>query len=89
MRHSVSDTAEFGDLTRGPRVVDEHVRERMGELLAEIRSGAFAREWIADMDAGEPRLTELREQAGGQTLEQVGGELRALMRRERSEVQAG
>jgi len=89
MRHSVSDTAEFGDLTRGPRVVDEHVRERMGELLAEIRSGAFAREWIADMDAGEPRLTELREQAAGQTLEQVGGELRALMRRERSEVQAG
>ncbi|MEX2612896.1 MAG: ketol-acid reductoisomerase [Gaiellaceae bacterium] len=89
MRHSISDTAEFGDLTRGPRVIDDHVRETMRALLADIRSGAFAQEWIADMDAGEPRLAELREQASGQALEQVGRELRALMRRERSEVQAG
>ena len=89
MRYSVSDTAEYGDLTRGPRVVDEHVRETMRALLADVRSGVFAREWIAEMDAGEPRLAELREQAAGQTLEQVGKELRALMRRERSEVQAG
>ena len=89
MRYSVSDTAEYGDLTRGPRVIDEHVRGRMRELLAEIRAGAFAKEWIAEMDAGEPRLTRLREQAAEQTLEQVGGELRALMRREGSEVRAG
>jgi ketol-acid reductoisomerase len=89
MRYSISDTAEFGDLTRGPRVIDEHVRETMRALLADVRSGAFAKEWIAEMDAGEPRLSELREQASGQVLEQVGGELRALMRRERSEVQAG
>ena len=89
MRYSVSDTAEFGDLTRGPRVIDEHVRGRMRELLADIRSGAFAEEWIAEMDAGEPRLAELREQAAEQTLEQVGSELRALMRREGSEVGAG
>ncbi len=89
MRHSISDTAEYGDLTRGPRVVDEHVRERMRALLADIRSGAFAQEWIAEMEAGEPRLAELREQASGQVLEQVGRELRALMRREGSEVQAG
>jgi ketol-acid reductoisomerase len=89
MRHSISDTAEFGDLTRGPRVIDDDVRESMRGLLADIRSGAFAQEWIAEMDAGEPRLAELREQASGQVLEQVGKELRALMRREGSEVQAG
>jgi len=89
MRHSVSDTAEFGDLTRGPRVIDGHVRKTMQELLSEIRAGTFAQEWIADMDAGEPRLAELREQASGQVLEQVGRELRGLMRREESEVQAG
>jgi ketol-acid reductoisomerase len=87
MRYSISDTAEFGDLTRGPMVVDEHVRERMRELLADIRSGAFAREWIAEMEAGEPRLKALREQAAAQPLEQVGRELRALMRRE-TEVEA-
>jgi ketol-acid reductoisomerase len=88
MRWSVSDTAEYGDLTRGPRVVDEHVREQMRSLLEEIRSGTFAREWIAEMDAGEPRLNELREQAADQELERVGTELRGLMRRERSEVGA-
>ena len=89
MRHSISDTAEYGDLTRGPSVIDEHVRTRMREILADIRSGTFAREWIAEMDAGEPRLNELREQASSQTLERVGAELRALMRREESEVRAG
>jgi ketol-acid reductoisomerase len=81
MRSSISDTAEYGDLTRGPRVVDEHVRARMGVLLDEIRSGVFAREWIAEMDAGEPELRRLREQASGQVLEQVGRELRGLMSR--------
>jgi ketol-acid reductoisomerase len=89
MRHSVSDTAEYGDLTRGPRVVDEHVRESMRTLLSDIRSGVFAKEWIAEMDAGEPHLAELREQAASQLLEQVGPELRALMRRESAEVKAG
>ena len=89
MRHSISDTAEFGDLTRGARVIDDHVRESMRALLADIRSGGFAQEWIEDMDAGEPRLVELRAQASGQVLEEVGRELRALMRREGSEVQAG
>jgi ketol-acid reductoisomerase len=82
MRYSVSDTAEFGDLTRGPRVIDDLVREQMKALLEEIQSGAFAREWIAEMDAGEPRLKELREQASELEIERVGKELRALMRRE-------
>ncbi|HEX5854385.1 MAG TPA: ketol-acid reductoisomerase, partial [Thermoanaerobaculia bacterium] len=63
MRYSISDTAEYGDLTRGPRVVDDLVREQMRALLEEIQSGTFAREWIAEMDAGEPRLRELRAQA--------------------------
>jgi ketol-acid reductoisomerase len=89
MRYSISDTAEYGDLTRGPRVIDAHVRERMRELLDDVRSGVFAREWIAEMDAGEPQLQELREQAKNQRLEEVGRELRALMRRETTEVQAG
>jgi ketol-acid reductoisomerase len=89
MRYSVSDTAEYGDLTRGPRVIDDLVREQMKVLLADIQSGAFAREWIAEMDAGEPHLTELRKRASEQLLEQVGPELRALMRREGTEVRAG
>jgi ketol-acid reductoisomerase len=87
MRYSISDTAEYGDLTRGPKVIDAHVRDRMKELLADIQSGAFAREWIEQMDSGEPRLRELRAQAAEQQIEQVGKELRALMRRE-AEVQA-
>ena len=82
MRYSISDTAEFGDLTRGPRVVDEHVRENMRRLLAEIREGGFAQEWIREMDAGEPHLRELREHAAGERIETVGAELRALMHRE-------
>jgi ketol-acid reductoisomerase len=82
MRYSISDTAEYGDLTRGPLVVDDHVRTRMRYLLDEIRNGSFAREWIAEMDAGEPYLDHLRRRAADQQIEHVGRELRALMRRE-------
>jgi len=82
MRYSISDTAEFGDLTRGPKVVDEHVRENMRGLLADIQNRVFADEWIAEMDAGEPRLKELRAKAAQERIETVGKELRALMRRE-------
>jgi ketol-acid reductoisomerase len=78
MRHSISDIAEYGDLSRGPRVVDEHVRENMRTLLDDIRSGAFARELIADDEAGRPRFAELRARNAGGKLEQVGGELREL-----------
>jgi ketol-acid reductoisomerase len=81
MRWSVSDTAEFGDYTRGRRVIDEHVREQMRAILREVQDGTFAREWIADMDAGERRLEELREEAARAPIEQVGRELRALMHR--------
>jgi ketol-acid reductoisomerase len=78
MRYSISDVAEYGDLTRGPRVVDARVKETMRELLDEVRSGAFARELFADDEAGRPRFEELRRNAAGGLLEQVGAELRAL-----------
>lgn len=78
MRYSVSDVAEYGDLTRGPRVVDERVRETMREILAEVRSGAFAHELFADDEAGRPRFEELRRGAAGGEIERVGRELRAL-----------
>jgi ketol-acid reductoisomerase len=86
MRFSISDTAEYGDYTRGPVVIDEHVRERMRHVLGEIRDGTFAREWIAEMDAGEGKLEELRRDAADQLLEQVGRELRALMQTEAPEA---
>jgi ketol-acid reductoisomerase len=81
MRWSVSDTAEFGDYTRGARVIDDHVRENMRRVLAEVRDGTFAREWIADMDAGEPGLRGLRAEAESDRLETVGRDLRGRMRR--------
>ena len=79
MRYSISDTAEYGDLTRGPRIVDAHVRETMDQILEEIRSGAFAEEFIADIKAGGPRMQELRAKAKGSQIEAVGKELRAMM----------
>ena len=82
MRWSISDTAEFGDYLSGPRVIDEHVREQMGTILDEIRSGAFAKTWIADMENGEEGLRRRRAEAAGKQIETVGEELRSLMRRE-------
>jgi len=82
MRYSISDVAEYGDLTRGPRVVDERVKETMRTLLDEIRSGAFARELFADDEAGRPKFEELRRKNAGGQLEQVGSELRALAGKE-------
>jgi len=82
MRWSISDTAEFGDYVSGPRVIDSHVRERMQGVLDDIRSGAFAKLWIAEMDSGEAGLKGHRAEAANQLIEQVGEELRALMRRE-------
>ncbi len=82
MRFSVSDTAEYGDLTRGPQVIDDHVRQNMRKLLSDIREGSFAQEWIEQMRTGEPRLKELREQASDERIEHVGRELRSLMHRQ-------
>ena len=82
MRWSISDTAEYGDFTRGNRVIDDHVRGKMREVLGEIQDGTFAREWIAEMDSGERNLDQLRAAARERQIEQVGLELRSLMTRE-------
>jgi ketol-acid reductoisomerase len=82
MRFSVSDTAEYGDLTRGPQVIDDHVRDNMRKLLSDIREGSFAHDWIEQMKTGEPRLRELREKAADERIERVGSELRSLMHRQ-------
>jgi ketol-acid reductoisomerase len=79
MRFSVSDTAEYGDLTRGPRVIDQHVRDEMGRILAEIRDGSFAAEWVAENRAGRPRYKALREEGKRHPIETIGTTLRAMM----------
>ena len=84
MRWSISDTAEYGDLTRGSRVIDDHVRGRMRELLGEIKDGTFARELIEEMDSGEHNFDELRAAARNLQIEQVGLELRSLMTRQQA-----
>ncbi|MGD0373531.1 MAG: ketol-acid reductoisomerase [Streptosporangiaceae bacterium] len=79
MRYSVSDTAEYGDLTRGPRVIGEPARQAMAKLLADIRSGEFAREWIAEDDSGRPNFERLRKAAADSEIERVGRPLRQMM----------
>ena len=79
MRYSVSDTAEYGDYTRGPVVIDESVKENMQKILADIQDGSFAREWIAENDEGRPRFNRLREENAGHPIESVGKELRSMM----------
>jgi ketol-acid reductoisomerase len=78
MRYSISDVAEYGDLSRGPRIVDDHVKASMKKVLEEIRSGEFARELFADDEAGRPKFQQLRDANKGGQLEEVGKELRAL-----------
>jgi ketol-acid reductoisomerase len=79
MRHSISDTAEYGDLTRGPRVVDGRVKGEMRRILAEVRSGEFAREWVAEDDAGRPRFAKLQASAAEHPIEETGRRLRPMM----------
>ena len=79
MRYSISDTAEYGDVTRGPRVIDERVKEEMRRILAEIRSGEFAKEWVAEDDAGRPNFNKLREKGAAHPIEEVGRKLRGMM----------
>jgi len=78
-RWSVSDTAEYGDYVSGPRVIDEHVKENMKQVLAEIKDGSFAARFIADQDAGSPEFKKFREQAEQHPIEKTGRELRKLM----------
>jgi ketol-acid reductoisomerase len=79
MRYSISDTAEYGDLTRGPRIVTEETREEMRLILAEIQSGEFAKEWILENMAGRPVYNALKRQGENSEIEDVGKELRGMM----------
>lgn len=79
MRRVVSNTAEFGDLTRGPRIVDDSVRARMRELLKEVQSGKFAREWVLENQANQPVLQALRRTESELPIEKVGKDLRSMM----------
>ena len=79
MHRYISETAQYGDLTRGPRVIDAGARERMREILAEIRNGQFAREWVAEYRAGNPKYQALKAADLAHPIEQVGAKLRAQM----------
>ena len=79
MRYSISTTAEYGDLTRGPRIINESVRAEMRRVLDEIQDGRFAAEWIAENKAGLPNFNRLREEGRAHPIEQIGAELRKMM----------
>ena len=79
MRYSISNTAEYGDMTRGPRVISESTREAMRKILADIQSGEFAKEWIAENRAGAENFDRLRSEAKGKQIESVGKNLRGMM----------
>ena len=79
MRYSISDTAEYGDLTRGPRIITEETKQEMKKILKEIQSGEFAREWILENQANRPVFNALRNKDLNHPVEQVGKQLRALM----------
>ncbi len=79
MRYSISNTAEYGDYTRGPRVVDGGVKERMKEALEQIQAGEFAKEYVAECEAGSPTLKKMRETTAQSQIEKVGTELRSMM----------
>jgi ketol-acid reductoisomerase len=79
MRYSISNTAEYGDLTRGKRIIGEPTREAMKKILADIQSGDFAREWIAENRAGQENFKRMREEQAGHQVEVVGRELRSQM----------
>jgi ketol-acid reductoisomerase len=79
MRYSISDTAEYGDLTRGPRIVTEATKAEMKKILAEIQSGQFAEEWVAESESGRINYTALQEAGKQHPIEDIGGQLRAMM----------
>ena len=79
MRYSISDTAEYGDYTRGPRIVTEETKRAMQQILDEIRSGAFAREWLAENRAGRPNFERMRAEDRDHLLETTGRALRVMM----------
>src|SRR5215213_5258292 len=79
MRYSISNTAEYGDLTRGKRIVSDTTRQAMKDVLSEIQSGAFAREWIAENRAGQENFQRMRQEGANHQIEREGKELRSMM----------
>ena len=79
MHQFVSETAQYGDLTRGPRVVNDETRSRMREVLAEIRDGTFAREWVGEYAAGNGNYKAMKERDLAHPIEQIGAQLRSRM----------
>ena len=79
MRYSISDTAEYGDYVSGPRIIDEHVRNQMRQVLHEIQNGTFATNWILENQAGRPAFQAMRRAGARHQIEQVGSELRSMM----------
>jgi len=78
-RYSCSDTAEYGDLTRGPRVIDAQVKDNMRKILGEIQDGSFAKEWVSEDENGRPNFTKLQQAGNEHQIEEVGKKLRSLM----------
>ena len=79
MNYSISDTAEYGEMSRGPRIVSAQTKAEMQKILGEIQSGAFAKEWIAENENGRPNFDKMRAAAAKHPIEKVGAELRAMM----------
>jgi ketol-acid reductoisomerase len=79
MRYSISDTAEYGDVTRGPRLVTDETKAEMRKILSEIRDGSFAKEWVEESDGGRSRFNALRAEGAEHPIEKIGAELRAMM----------
>jgi len=79
MRHSISNTAEYGDMTRGPKVITDETRQAMRKILADIQSGEFAKEWIAENENGRPNFDRMRDDAAKHPIEEVGKQLRGMM----------
>jgi ketol-acid reductoisomerase len=79
MNYSVSDTAEYGGMTRGPRIITKDAKKKMKEVLTEVQNGSFAKEWIAENEKGQPKLKKLRKENENHPIEKVGAELRKMM----------
>ena len=79
MRYSVSDTAKYGDLVAGKRVIDGRVRQTMKELLESVQDGSFAKDWMLENQCGRPRMRKWMERERAHQIEEVGRELRAMM----------
>jgi ketol-acid reductoisomerase len=89
MRFSISDTAEYGDYTRGPRIITQQTRQEMKKILGEIQSGAFAKEWIDENKSGRKNFLAMREAAKHQSVEEVGRTLREMMTFLKKKKEAG